>query len=385
MLTRLAVFAAAAAASSSSATAAFSSSSAAAAPPPPPPPPPPLPARAPAPCLGARRLACLNATHFARSDAASGALCDVGACRAGFSCLGASCRAPSLAAHLLRAADLQIVESVPAAQLGECSDSQAADVARGLMLCDVWHSVRAAQPAFGHILGNTWLLFGQSGPGAGAAPCNASAAAWRACVGANIGAQVAALQAEAPELLLSGGLMEFLDVANLDSAADFPAGVCRPGSQGAWGGNSTCVPDVTLPAAQAYYIAWGTAFLDAGIRAIFFGQARLTGGAAPGGVDDVSPAGAAGFAAVIGALRAHAAARGYGDVFFGPQAAAAITLRNGTNIADWVYGAQHLEVHAGGGGGGGGAGPATAALTQPTLRNGSHVWRSLWHEKVKTL
>jgi hypothetical protein len=236
------------------------------------------------------------------------------------------------------------------------------------MLCDVWHSVRATRPTFGHILGNTWLHFGF-----GPAPCDAAPApaAWRACVGANLAAQVAALQAEAPELLLSGGLMEFVDAANLDGvvAREFPAGVCVPGSQGAWGGNSTCIPDVTLPGAQAYYVAWGQAFLDAGIRAIFFGQARLTGGSAPGGADDVSAAGAAGFAAVIGALRDYAAARGYGDVFFGPQAAAAITLANGTNVADWVYGAQHLEVHARGGG----AGAAAPALTQPTLRNGSFV------------
>lgn len=121
-----------------------------------------------------------------------------------------------------------------------------------------------------------------------------------------------------------------------------------------------------LPATQDYYSAWGRVFLDAGIRALFFGQARLTGGSAPDGSDDVAPDGAEGFAAVAGALRAYAAAKGYGDIYVGPQAAAAITLANGSNIADWAYGAQHLEVHANGG-------PAAAYLTQPTLRNGSFV------------
>lgn len=326
---------------------------------------PPLAASAPPrPCGGARRLACLNETHFARADGLTGAPCDVGACRAGFSCQGASCRAPGgLAPHLLRAADLQLVESVPASQLAACGASQAEDVARGLMLCDVWRSVRTAQPSFGHILGNTWIRFG-FGPGDCASA--ASPAAWRACFGANIAAQAAALQAEAPELVLSGGLMEFLDAANLDDASGFPASACRPGSQGQWGGNTTCVPDVRLPAAQAYYVAWGRVFLDAGLRAIFFGQARLTGGSAPDGRDDVAPDGAAGFASVFGALRDYAAQRGYGQIFLGPQAAAAITLENGTNIADWVYGAQHLEAgHAGG--------VATGFLTQPTLRNGSYV------------
>jgi hypothetical protein len=322
----------------------------------------------PANCLGARRLQCLNATHFARLDASTGAACDVGACRAGFACAGASCRAPGLAPHLLRAADMQLVLSVPASQLANCSASPQRDAAAGLMLCDVWHATRIARPSFGHILGNTWLHFG-FGPGAGAPPCSDSPAAWRACFSANLAAQAAALQAESPELLFSGGLMEFLDASNLDDASVFPSQVCRPGSQGAWGGPSTCIPDVRLPAAQAYYEAWGRAFLDAGIRAIFFGQARLTGGSAPDGSDDVAPDGAEGFAAVIGALRAYAASRGLGAVFFGPQAAAGITLANGTNVADWVYGAQHLEVHAGG--------PAAGALTQPTLRNGSFV--PSWH------
>ena len=58
--------------------------------------------------------------------------------------------------------------------------------------------------------------------------------------------------------------MEFLDISNLDDPSVFPNSVCRPGSVGQWGGNTTCVPDVTTLAGQAYYIAWGKAFIDAG-------------------------------------------------------------------------------------------------------------------------
>jgi hypothetical protein len=33
---------------------------------------------------------------------------------------------------------------------------------------------------------------------------------------------------------------------------------------------------------------------------------------------------------------------GYGRVYFGPQAASGFELANGTDLADWAYGAQHL-------------------------------------------
>ena len=57
----------------------------------------------------------------------------------------------------------------------------------------------------------------------------------------------------------------------------------------------------------------------------------------------VSAAGAAGFAKVLSNLKAYAAEKGYGRVFFGPQAASGFELANGTEIADWVYGAQHVS------------------------------------------
>ena len=56
-----------------------------------------------------------------------------------------------------------------------------------------------------------------------------------------------------------------------------------------------------------------------------------------------SAAGAAGFAKVLSNLKAYAAEKGYGRVFFGPQAASGFELANGTEIADWVYGAQHVR------------------------------------------
>lgn len=320
-----------------------------------------------APCDPGRLLVvCVNSTHYSRTDRLTGTPCTPPtACRFGFLCAGGAsshaCRGPDIASHLARAADLQIVESVPVAQLASCTADHAADFAAGLFLCDVVHSVRAVAPTFGHILGNTWVLFGH-GPSASDPACLASPAAWRGCFGANLAGQARALQGESPELLLSGGLMEFLALANVDSPGDWPAGYCVPGTVGQWGGNDTCVPDVRLPLSRAYYVAWGSVFLDAGIRAFFFGQADLTGGRSAAG-DGVSPAGALGFAEVIGALRARAAAAGYGAVWFAPQAAAGLLLPNGTQLADWVYGAQHLQPQRNG-----------TFLTQPLLRNGSLVW-----------
>ena len=79
------------------------------------------------------------------------------------------------------------------------------------------------------------------------------------------------------------------------------------------------------------------------MRSFFFGQARLTGGGR--GCDDdgtgcsrVSIAGAAGFSRVITELKTYAGLRGYGDIFFGPQAASGFELENKTEVADFVYG-----------------------------------------------
>ena len=56
----------------------------------------------------------------------------------------------------------------------------------------------------------------------------------------------------------------------------------------------------------------------------------------------VSTRGAEGFAKVLSNLKAYAQSKGYGRVYFGPQAASGFELENGTELADWAYGAQHL-------------------------------------------
>jgi hypothetical protein len=90
--------------------------------------------------------------------------------------------------------------------------------------------------------------------------------------------------------------------------------------------------------------------MDGGVRAFFFGQSRLTGGGRAcnddyTGCSRVSVAGAEGFAKVLSNLKAYAQAQGYGKVYFGPQAASGFELANGTDLADWSYGAQHLYAH----------------------------------------
>jgi hypothetical protein len=93
--------------------------------------------------------------------------------------------------------------------------------------------------------------------------------------------------------------------------------------------------------------SWGKAYMDGGVRAFFFGQSRLTGGGRAcnddyTGCSRVSIAGADGFSKVLSNLKAYAQAQGYGKVYFGPQAASGFELANGTDLADWSYGAQHL-------------------------------------------
>lgn len=298
-------------------------------------------------------LHCVNSSHYGfRSCATGDALDGDHPCRPGFSCSPSTgtCAAADLATHLLRAVDYQIVETVAASEASRCDAlDPAADAAAGNMLCEVLHGTAATLPTFGHSLGNTWETAPASQNGTIDGCAFNDAAGWRACIGANVAKQAALIAARAPHVLLSAGLMEYLSQGNLDRPEDFPAQVCRPGTVGQWGNNHTCVPDVTTQAAQDYYVSWGQVYLDAGIRAFFFGQARLTGGGRgcePDGVTGcsrVSVRGAAGFAAVLARLKSYAASKGYGSrVYFGPQAASGFQLANGTELADWVYGAQHL-------------------------------------------
>eukprot|EP00937_MAST-01D_sp_MAST-1D-sp2_P005819 g5819.t1 len=298
----------------------------------------------------AKVLICVNTTHYTLRSCATGAdEPSAVPCRRGFACSASTgaCTAPALATHLLRSVDYQIVETVPASEAARCSSDPLDDARAGRMLCEVLAGTAATQPTFGHSLGNTWETAPASQRGSIDGCAFANASGWRRCIGANVAQQAALIQARAPHAVLSAGLMEFLAQANLDDPSQFPA-CCRPGSVGQWGGNNTCVPDVRHPAVQDYYTDWGRVYLDAGVRAFFFGQARLTGGGracAPDGTgcSRVSAEGAAGFAVVLARLRAHAAARGYGATWYGPQAASGFQLGNGTELADWVYGAQHLH------------------------------------------
>lgn len=302
-------------------------------------------------------LKCVNATAFVRtrcSDSKSTGA--VEQCRAGFRCIADSCVSDDLRVHLQRAVDYQIVESVPASEVSQCRTDPLEDARAGRMLCEVLHGTLALQPTFALELGNTWATFS---PGGSRDNCTwYTPAEWRACYGINIARQAAAAQSRSPHLVVSAGLMEFLDKANLDDPSLFPERCCVKGSVGQWGGKSTCVPDVQTACAQDYYVAMGQMFMDAGCRAFSFGQARLTGGGRPGLDSRVSKDGAAGFAAVITRLRAHAASKGFGPTWYGPQAAAGFELANGTDVADWVYGAQHLFARQ-------------AWLVQPFGRNGT--------------
>eukprot|EP01048_Picozoa_sp_COSAG05_P028206 COSAG05_NODE_8631_length_686_cov_0.863714_1_plen_174_part_00 len=146
--------------------------------------------------------------------------------------------------------------------------------------------------------------------------------------------------------MISSGLMEFLHKSNLDDPTNWDSRCCHQKSVGRWGAN-TCIPDIKTTCIQEYYTQWGRIFLDAGSRALFFGQARLTGGGRAcnsdgTGCSRVSKDGAAGFQVVVANLREYAHNKGYGRIYLGPQAASGFELVDGTELADWVYGAQHL-------------------------------------------
>ena len=301
-----------------------------------------------------RVLSCVNATHFAyRSCAANAPPLPLPhhACHNNFTCAPStgSCVAnEGIATHLLRSVAAQIVESVDTAEAATCDAAHPErDAAAGKMLCEVLHGVTRTQPTFVHSLGNTWLTASATGGGTFGSCTYANASGWRRCVGANIAKQTALIHAAAPHALLNAGLMEFLASSNLVNSTDFAARCCVKGSVGQWGANSTCVPRVRDACAQQYYIEWGKTFMDAGIRSFFFGQSRLTGGGRPCEADGtrcsrVAVEGVAGFAVVLRALKAYARDSDYGAVYFGPQAASGFELQNGTELADFSYGAQHL-------------------------------------------
>ena len=304
-------------------------------------------------CLGLEDTfpGCINRTHHAVGSCMSGDLSAHTAhpCDAGFECQPSTgaCTADQISSHMRKSVDFQIVETVDADEVSRCKDP-VTDAAQGRMLCEVLAATAATQPTFGHSLGNTWLSAPSTGNGTIDGCSFSSPAAWRSCIGANIAKQAALLVKRSPHLMLCAGLMEFLSKYNLDHPEQFETECCQAGSMGQWGRNDTCVPDIRTKCIQDYYIAWGKVFLDAGIRAFFFGQSRLTGGGRTcnddgTGCSRVSIQGAQGFATVIQELKAYARQRDLGPVFFGPQAASGFELADGTELANWAYGTQKIH------------------------------------------
>lgn len=200
-------------------------------------------------------------------------------CRAGFFCSNSTgtCLSDDIAAHLTRTVDFQIVETVDTKEAQQCNADPLIDAASGNMLCEALHAAAAVQPTFGHSLGNTWVSAPASQAGSIDSCTFTTAEGWRKCIASNVGRQAALLTSRSSHMLISGGLMEYLYRFNLDNPADFEV-CCLKDSIGQWGDNNTCVPDVRTNCAQDYYISWGKAYLDNGVRAFFFGQSRLTGG-----------------------------------------------------------------------------------------------------------
>jgi hypothetical protein len=187
-----------------------------------------------------------------------------------------------MVAHLPRAVSLQTAYSVDVLEAADCAgtaDSGVADAVGGRLLCEALDVSALLQPSFGHNFANTWVTrTPSSANGSGTVfGCEyADAAGWRACLGRNSARQNLLYVRGSPGMLMSGGLMEYLHQDNLDDPTDFEA-CCKPGTAGIWGSNQTCVPDITSQCAQDYYVSWGQVLIDAGVRAFFFGQARLTG------------------------------------------------------------------------------------------------------------
>jgi hypothetical protein len=234
--------------------------------------------------------------------------------------------------------DFQIVETKNADEAASCNNNPEIDAIAGKMLCEILHATNSTKPTFGHSLGNTWETAPASQRGS-IDSCNfTTASEWRSCIGANVAKQAALLTARSPHLLISAGLMEFLAQSNLDNPSDANFNkCCRKGTIGQWGAKTTCVPDVTTPCVQNYYTEWGKVYMDAGIRAFFFGQSRLTGSGRScdpdgTGCSRVSLAGVAGFKIVLANLKSYAQSKAYGKVYFGPQAASGFEEEDGTEV-----------------------------------------------------
>ncbi len=308
-------------------------------------------------------LVCVNATHFEQEGIHRG-------CGVGFTCHSlpvSSCRSDrGFAGHSAKAAGYELVASVPASQLRNCTLDADVDARAGKLLCEAEHATKVLQPTLAIHFSTTWLhVSNRKGM-----PCDPSlepsgsnnvcqgcstAAAYRQCFTKNLKAIVVAMVAASPQMLIQCDLAEalFCDTVHgqgcmLDDPSDFTESrACQPGSMNKWGPGS-CVPNIRTKAGQQFYSVWGKSQLDAGCNALYWGEARMIGGSdlnnsavLPNSC--VSHAGSLGFSAVINELRSYATRQGYGQTYYGPQAACGFPLPNGTDVADFVIGAQHLQ------------------------------------------
>lgn len=308
-------------------------------------------------------MACVNSTHFVLAGVPTG-------CGPGFTCHSlpvARCRSErGFAGHSAKAAGYELMASVPASQLRECTSDAGADARAGRLLCEAKHATEVLQPTLAIHFSTTWLhVSNRKGmpcdPGLEPSGSNdvcrgcPTAAAYRACFTKNLKAVVAAMVTASPKMLVQCDLAEalFCNTAGgegcmLDDPSDFTeAKACQPGSMNKWGPGS-CVPNIRSVAGQRFYSVWGKSQLDAGCNALYWGEARMIGGSDLNNsavLPDscVSHAGSLGFSTVINELRTYATTQGYGPTYYGPQAACGFPLPNGTDVADFVIGAQHLQ------------------------------------------
>ena len=300
-------------------------------------------------------MRCFNTTHIVMPDNMHVA------CGIGFSCaplpIPSCISEQGVAGHTPKAAGYEIIASMPALQLGLCTENATDDASKGKNLCEAWHATKMMKPTFGIHFSSTWGRVSNVSD----APCDPdlepagsnnicrgckTGLEYRQCWSKNLKNLSSAMISQSPKLMLQCDLAEIIycddHACNLDNPSDFAEGrACIKGSMGKWG-PGTCVPDVRTAQGQAYFVDWGKAYLDGGCRALYWGEARMIGGQAPNS-SCVSALGSAGFAAVIVALRDYASASGYGPTFYGPQAACGFPLANGTDVADFVIGAQHLQ------------------------------------------
>jgi hypothetical protein len=313
------------------------------------------------PVCVANATGCVDRSHAGHCNASGTGWAVEYSCSPGFDCENGACVGP-IRAHLQRSVDLQYVQDRSPDELDQCAADVAQDIAAGRLACDAKHAVQQLKPRFGLFLGNTWIVRNAYSPDS----CQSTIDGFVQCQWTRLKRIVDVLHVSAPEMLCAAHMAEFVAQTNVTESVW--KNICVSGTQGKWGPN-TCVPDIAhKQAARDYLVDWGKRFVDAGIRAFVFGQARLMGG---GAGCTVSSDGAAGFKWVIDMIRSYAEGKGISKLYFGAQAACSVQV-GGVEQIDFVMGAQHLEPHNG-------------WLLQPLLRKGPYLHGGIygsedWHD-----